>query len=354
MFRVRLWRQVVVGYRPDWNRTVLRDLDTFRSSGSLSTLTPYLNGGVVVMDAPAHQPRRRELNPHVRTASLRPLEQRLAEVVERALPSDEFETLQWSSTTIRAMLNEAFFGGRVDDGLLSSFLAPLHRGFPHPFLRRRRLFARVTRAIEAQVADPAPGSLAAALAGHDDAAEELRVSLAAGFDTTAHTLAWALWHLSTQPEWRTPEAVPLVIDEVLRLYPAGWLGSRVTSAEVRFGEVTIPAKTMVLYSPFLTHRDPSLWSDPLRFDPARFCGVRPAWGFVPFGAGERTCLGSHLARLILRIALTPFCKGELLPVEGDPSPTAGLTLRPGAPLVVRRPVRRSAPRGIVPRPAVVH
>ena len=354
MFRVRLWRQVVVGYRPDWNRTVLRDLDTFRSSGSLSTLTPYLNGGVVVMDAPAHQPRRRELNPHVRTASLRPIEQRLADVVEGALPSDEFETLQWSSTTIRAMLNEAFFGGRVDDGLLSSFLAPLHRGFPHPFLRRRRLFARVTRAIEAQVADPAPGSLAAALAGHDNAAEELRVSLAAGFDTTAHTLAWALWHLSTQPEWRTPEAVPLVIDEVLRLYPAGWLGSRVTSAEVRFGEVTIPAKTMVLYSPFLTHRDPSLWSDPLRFDPARFHGVRPAWGFVPFGAGERTCLGSHLARLILRIALTPFCQGELLPVEGDPSPTAGLTLRPGAPLVVRRPVRRSAPRGTVPRPAVVH
>ena len=88
MFRVRLWRQVVVGYRPDWNRTVLRDLDTFRSSGSLSTLTPYLNGGVVVMDAPAHQPRRRELNPHVRTASLRPLEQRLADVVEGALPSD--------------------------------------------------------------------------------------------------------------------------------------------------------------------------------------------------------------------------------------------------------------------------
>jgi cytochrome P450 len=336
MFRMRLWRPVVVGYGPDWNRVVLRDLETFRSGGSLATMTPYLNGGVVVVDAPAHRGRRQVLNPHLRTASLHPMEAGLTEVVERSLPTGRFETLHWSAATVRSMLNQAFFGGRIANRLLASFLDPLHRGFPHPFARRRRLFARMSRAIEAQLADPAPGSLAVAYAEHDNAAEELRVSLAAGFDTTAHTLAWALWHLSIQPEWRDVAALPLVIDEVLRLYPAGWLGSRITSRDTVVSDLAIPAHTMVLYSPFLTHRDPELWPDPLRFHPARFREHRPPWGFIPFGAGERTCLGAHLARLILRTALAPFSRGNLEAVDGDPTPRAGLTLRPGTPLVVRR------------------
>ena len=46
VFQLSLWRRVVVGYRPDWNRAVLGDLETFRSRGSLSDLTPYLSAGV--------------------------------------------------------------------------------------------------------------------------------------------------------------------------------------------------------------------------------------------------------------------------------------------------------------------
>ena len=36
VFRLRLWRPAVVGYRPEWNRAILSDLTTFRSRGSLS------------------------------------------------------------------------------------------------------------------------------------------------------------------------------------------------------------------------------------------------------------------------------------------------------------------------------
>src|SRR6201989_3111295 len=39
VFRLRLWRPALVGYRPEWNRAVLGDLDTFRSRGSLSGLS---------------------------------------------------------------------------------------------------------------------------------------------------------------------------------------------------------------------------------------------------------------------------------------------------------------------------
>lgn len=336
VFRLRLWRTVVVGYRPQWNRLLLRDLDTFRSAGSLSRLTPYLAGGVVLLDAPGHRPRRGELNPHVRTRSLGHLQQELAEVADRALPAGSFETLGWASAVVRAMLNQVFFGGRMDERLLASFLEPLHLGFPHPFLPRRRLFRRMQRAIEAAVAAPAPGSLADALRGLDGAAEELRVALAAGFDTTAHTLAWAVWHLAGHPQWRDPAALPSVINETLRLYPAGWVGSRVTSREIATADAVLPAGTMVLYSPYLSHRDPQLWAAPHEFDPARFDGPPPSWGYLPFGGGERHCLGAHLARLMLRIALEPFCAADLVPVHGDPAPRAGLTLRPSGPLVVAR------------------
>ena len=63
------------------------------------------------------------------------------------------------------------------------------------------------------------------------------------------------------------------------------------------------AGPLVLYSPYLTHRDPQLWSDPLQFRPERFDAAIPAWGFIPFAAGERTCLGRAYARLVLEVVL---------------------------------------------------
>src|SRR6185436_6602462 len=52
VFELRLWRPAVVGYRPEWNRAILGDLETFRAKSSLSDLTPYLAGGVVHADVP--------------------------------------------------------------------------------------------------------------------------------------------------------------------------------------------------------------------------------------------------------------------------------------------------------------
>ena len=334
VFELRLWRRVVVGYRPDWNRAVLSDLETFRSRGSLSGLTPYLAGGVVYADVPGHDVRRRELNPHFHSRALTPLADRLRAVV--VAPTEPFEALHWASRTVRQMLGAAFFAGRVPDPLLAAFLNPLQRNNPGPLVRRPLLFRRLDRAVAQVLADPPDGTLAADLAGLPRAVEEIRVALAAGYDTTAHSLAWALWHLAGAPEWRYPERIDDVLDEILRLYPAGWLGSRVVRHPTTVTGVDLPAGTMVLYSPYLTHRDPELWPEPDAFRPERFAAGRPAWGFIPFSAGRRTCLGAHLARLMLRTALTPFCAGKLGQVEGDPSIRSSITLRPAGPLWIDR------------------
>ena len=138
-----------MGYRPDWNRAVLSDLETFRSRRSLSALTPYLNGGVVHLDQPAHDPRRRQLNPHFHDRALKSLTDSLEEVARANMPTGEFDALEWAGPVVRRMLNAAFFGGALPDPLLASFLAPLERPAPGPLLPRPLLFARMCRAIEA-------------------------------------------------------------------------------------------------------------------------------------------------------------------------------------------------------------
>jgi cytochrome P450 len=344
VFGLRLWRPAIIGYQPEWNRAILSDLGTFRSRGSLSGLSPYLAAGIVHTDAPRHRPRRRGLSPHFSGRALADLEDQLAAVAEARRPRGDFEALSWSAALVQDMLNVALFGGALPASLLSRFLRPLHRGLPAPMLPRPRVFRRVETAIAAALASPVPGSIAARLAaaatgGREPAdpetVEDLRVSLAAGYDTTSHTLAWAAWHLAAHPAWRDPQALPPFIDEILRRYPAGWLGSRVAARDSIAGGVPVPAGTLVFYSPYLTHHDPGLWDNPHLIRPERFASGRPAWSYLPFAAGPRTCLGTHLARLILRTALAPLCRGDLARAGGNPAISVGLTLRPRGPLRMR-------------------
>jgi cytochrome P450 len=349
VFRLRLWRPAIVGYQPEWNRTVLSNLDIFRSRGSLSGLTPYLSAGIVQTDTPHHRPRRHALNKHFSARALAGLSESLAAVAESHQPSETVDATAWSAETVQDMLNMALFGGTLPRPLLKQFLQPLHRDLPVPMLPRPRLFHRIDQAIAQALASPPPGSIAACLAPATGAAHrntpaprgenrqavsDLRVALAAGYDTTSHTLAWAAWHLAARPEWQQPHMVPLFLDEILRRYPAGWLGSRITSQDTEAAGVPIQAGTLVLYSPYLTHHDPTVWKDPHLIRPERFESGHRSWAYLPFAAGPRTCLGAHLSRLILLTALQSLCQRNLAQVGGNPKVAAGLTLRPGGPLLI--------------------
>jgi cytochrome P450 len=197
------------------------------------------------------------------------------------------------------------------------------------------VFRRTETAIARVLDDPPAGSVAAGLAGHPDAVTDLRLALAAGYDTTSHVLAWAAWHLGADERWRRPQALPMFIDEMLRLYPAGWLGSRVAARDSTAAGVAIPAGTLVMYSPYLTHRDPGLWPDPLLIRPERFESGPPSWSYLPFAAGPRACLGARLARPMLTAGLASLCHRTLAQVGGAPGADAGITLRPRGPLWVR-------------------
>ncbi|MCC5577438.1 cytochrome P450 [Microtetraspora sp. AC03309] len=90
----------------------------------------------------------------------------------------------------------------------------------------------------------------------------------------------------------------MFINELLRLYPAGWLLPRMAVKDDVIGGVKIKAGSTVMISSYLTHRLPEFWDRPLEFDPERFApeneGRRNRYAYFPFGGGPHQCLGQHL------------------------------------------------------------
>lgn len=132
----------------------------------------------------------------------------------------------------------------------------------------------------------------------------------------------------------------LVVQEVLRLFPAGWIFPRVASRPGDLGGVAIKAGQHILISPFLTHRLESVWERPLEFDPERFTPERSAhrhrYAYFPFGGGPHQCIGRHVfnveAQLILAGILSRF--GPELLTSGRIEPRIGATLRPSQNLMM--------------------
>lgn len=336
IFELQLWRRAVVGYSTRWNEAVLSDLDTFRSRGGLSGLSPYLNAGIVQTDPPEHRPARAALNPGFTRSRLAGLTETMRGVITRRIPSGDIDAVAWSSSVVRAVLSATFLGDTEVDPVLDRWLGPMERPLPHPFVPRPRRFRAMNARLAKVVANPARGSLAEVFATHGGV-PEMRVALAAGYDTTAHTLAWLLAHVAADPDLLRPERHEAAMAETLRLYPAGWTGSRRAARDVTVAGVDIPEGTLVLYSPYLTHRDPALWPDPTAYRPERFeSGEPPAgyWGYIPFSAGPRTCLGRHYAQLLMRTALEVLSDHRLRFTGGDLTPRAGVTLAPVGPLHV--------------------
>lgn len=186
--------------------------------------------------------------------------------------------------------------------------------------------------------------------------DELRTLVIAGHETTATTLAWALWLLHRNPDALArlrDELAPLgsapdpaalatlpwldaVCDETLRLAPIVPIMARRLAREWTLAGATIPAGTMVCPAVMLTHFDPALYPDPSRFDPARFLTRRYTPGeFYPYGGGARRCLGASMAGYELKLALGTVLAAHRFSSLGDDAignVMNGITTRPSKPL----------------------
>jgi cytochrome P450 len=247
-------------------------------------------------------------------------------------------------------------------------------------LRVKRALADLTRVILGLIDQRrrAPGEerrqdlLSLLLEARDDDAtgmseqqlrDEVTAVLVAGYETIAVTLTWIFHLLSQHPvveqrlrqEIRTVlgdrapaledlaqlEYVRQVISESMRCYAPFWAMTRETIEEDEIGGYPIPAKSLIVVSPFVTHKHPEFWDDLDRFDPDRFTEERSAgrhrFAYFPFGAGPRVCIGERQAMLILQLSLvTILQKYQLHPLPGQSIEIhTAMTIRPKNGLMMR-------------------
>ncbi|KKJ94703.1 cytochrome P450 [Micromonospora sp. HK10] len=126
----------------------------------------------------------------------------------------------------------------------------------------------------------------------------------------------------------------MVLDELVRMYPSGWLVPRTAIADDVIGDTRIRAGGTVILSPYVTQRLARFWERPDVFDPERFAPDRPRrshrYAYYPFGGGAHQCIGQYLfqleAPLIVATLLSRF--RYRLRTPGMPNPQLAASLRP--------------------------
>ncbi|RPD75492.1 cytochrome P450 [Lentinus tigrinus ALCF2SS1-7] len=176
------------------------------------------------------------------------------------------------------------------------------------------------------------------------------IFLLAGYETTAHSLAYALillalhqdeqerlyQHIKTViPDGRTPTYEDFtsltyamaVFHETLRLFPPIIGIPKVSAEDTSFTfsnasgqKTTVPVpkdSRIVICTPAL-HYNPRYWDDPTSFKPARFLGNWPREAFLPFSGGPRGCIGRGFAETEAVAALTLLVSQYKISVKDEP------------------------------------
>ena len=130
-----------------------------------------------------------------------------------------------------------------------------------------------------------------------------RILLLAGREATIDAISNSFWYLASHPDKQTylkehPETLVFAVEEFLRyLSPIQLLG-RVTTQDVSLHNQVIPKGSSVAMTYACANRDERV------FEQANSCLLeRRPNPHLAFGAGPHYCLGAHLARLVIRIAL---------------------------------------------------
>lgn len=127
-----------------------------------------------------------------------------------------------------------------------------------------------------------------------------------GLATTTHAMSGAIYHLATHPDIRRdllahPELVPNAVEETVRLYPPVVAPARTVTQDVEIAGVRLKAGERIALNYAAASRDPDACPNPTQFDIRRTDLVHSA-----FGVGVHRCLGSHLARLELKVTIEEF------------------------------------------------
>ncbi|KAK9103256.1 hypothetical protein Sjap_020510 [Stephania japonica] len=197
-----------------------------------------------------------------------------------------------------------------------------------------------------------------------------------GSDTTSNTVEWAIAELMNNREAmrKAQEELEVVVGldskleeshlpklhylqavmkEVLRLHPSlPLLVPHCPSSACDIGGYTVPKGARVFINVWGIHRDPSLWDNPLEFNPERFLNGK--WDFsgndfnyFPFGSGRRICAGIPMAERMFMYELATLLHSFdwELPSDSkfDLKEKFGIVLKKAMPMIAIPSPRLSCP-----------
>jgi cytochrome P450 len=343
-----LWRPRRRTLQPVFTKQRVREFGGHMAQAAESVCAAWHDGGEVDLDAESRALTLRALGRSVLGMDLEaraddvaePLRVALSYAIARA--TRPVRAPRWLPTPARRRARAAS--------------ATLHRLAGDIVRECRRDPNRVAPLVHALIAaeDPETGKRLS----DAEICDEIIIFLFAGHDTTATTLAYALWALGRDPVCQdraaaevgalpdrplTPDDLPSlgyttqVVRESLRLCPPAPTGTRMACRDLEVGGYRVESGTMVVLGRMAVQRDPALWDDPLRFNPDRFnpdnIKSLERWQYIPFGGGPRSCIGDHFAILEVTLALaTIIQRAEVTSLEADFPLALHFTMIAGAPI----------------------
>ena len=387
------------------NEFLVTKQNLFRKGRALEGARVFLGNSLLVSEGPEHARQRKLIQPAFHRGRIagyaRVMAERSAQWTAARRAGEGIDLAVEMNRLTLAVVGETLFGSEMEaeahevaealtviienfNRMLLPFWGILRR-LPTPSNRRlqaaqQRLDATIYRLIAQRRQEGRDhGDLLSMLLAAEDAddprhrlsdvevRDQAMTLFLAGHETTANALAWT-WHLLSRHEpvrMRLKAEIDTVVgldrlpaledvaklpyatavfSEALRLFPPVWVIGRRALEDVTLGEVAVPARTIVLASQHLIHRDERFWPRADEFLPERWLDeaavkARPKFAYFPFGGGARICIGDGFAwteGVVMLAVMARRWRFEPAPgqvVERNPS----VTLRPkhGLKMIVR-------------------
>ena len=331
---------------------VVREPEVFSSSTSahdMKTARPLIP---LQVDPPDHRKYRKLLDPLFAPQRMRAREDQIRALVHELIDGfageREIDFVQRFSTPFPSQVFLTLFGLPMDDlgmflGMKDGVIRPdqvVGEPLGHPDTEGHQqrtadsIYEYFERVIAARGDTRSEDLLSAFLdaevdgdrLSHDEILDICFLFLIAGLDTVTASLDCIFTRLAEHPDERRrliedPEAVPAIVEELLRWETPVMGGARVATRDAEIDGFAVEAgeQVMVLYG--AANVDPAEFSNAMELD-----WDREANRHLAFGGGIHRCLGSHLARIELRVALTDWHRR--IP-EYSVAPGAELTFTPG-------------------------
>jgi cytochrome P450 len=343
------------------NEVLVTKQHSFRKGKALEGAKVFLGNSLLVSEGDEHARQRKLIQPAFHRGRIagyaRVMAERSAQWTGARHAGEEIDLAVEMNRLTLAVVGETLFGSDVEaeaqeiaesltvvienfNRMLLPFWHVLRR-LPTPENRRlmeahRRLDATIYRLISQRRKDGRDhGDLLSMLLAAEDADDPRRrlsdaevrdqamTLFLAGHETTANALAWT-WHLLAGHEpvrvrlkaeidaVLGPDRLPgfedmsllpyttAVFSEAMRLFPPVWVVGRRALEDVVIGDYEVPARTIVISSQYILHRDERFWPRAKEFLPERWLDEeeknrRPKFAYFPFGGGGRICIGDGFA-----------------------------------------------------------